>query len=41
LQLATTYSVWLRDPNDAAARALVEAMIGNEGRARFRAAGFD
>src|SRR5262249_34236590 len=28
LQLATTYSAWVRDPTNAAARSLVEAMIG-------------
>jgi len=41
LQLATTYVAWVRDAANAPARALVDAMAEGEGRARFRAAGFD
>ena len=41
LQLATTYAAWVPDPGNADARALVDALTGAEGRARFRVAGFD
>lgn len=41
LQLTTTYVAWVRDPANASARALVDAMAHREGRAAFRKAGFD
>ena len=41
LQLATTYVAWVPDPLNDAARAFVATMTATEGRARFRAAGFD
>jgi len=41
LQLATTYTAWVPDPANRVARMFVEAMTNNQGRERFRAAGFD
>ena len=41
LQLATTYTAWVSDPANRVARMFVEAMTNNQGRERFRAAGFD
>jgi molybdate transport system substrate-binding protein len=41
LQLATTYTAWAPDPANRVAGMFVEAMSNNQGRERFRAAGFD
>jgi molybdate transport system substrate-binding protein len=41
LQLATTYTAWVPDTGNNAARLFVEAMTNKKGRERFRAAGFD
>jgi molybdate transport system substrate-binding protein len=41
LQLATTYTAWVRDSGNLAARAFVDMLGGPGGRQRFRAEGFD
>jgi molybdate transport system substrate-binding protein len=41
LQLATTYTAWVPDSGNKIARLFVEAMTNQQGRERFRAAGFD
>ena len=41
LQLATTYAAWVRDPANPPARSFLDAMVGESGRTKFRAAGFE
>jgi ABC-type molybdate transport system substrate-binding protein len=41
LQLAMTYTAWIPDPANPTARLFVKVTTGAQGRARFRAAGFD
>lgn len=41
LQLLTTYAAWVPDGADPAARGLAAALTTEQGRARFRAAGFE
>ncbi len=41
LQSATTYTAWVSDPGNQAAQMFVDAMTSENGRALFRAEGFD
>jgi molybdate transport system substrate-binding protein len=40
VQLVTTYTAWMRNGDDEASRMLIEALTGDAGRMRLRAAGF-